>query len=145
VAGEPEAVMADPMTKIMTATEPADVAQMAMIECVRQLADNGKAMNKILEGMQAELRDVRERVIRIEASEFKAELTQAKQEIDRLRKEAKDELTDLDSRVERLEAKDHRRDGGQAFADAILKYGPFVITIATALFIVLLTTGRIVL
>jgi uncharacterized protein YukE len=137
--------MGDAISKLMVATEPADVAQMAMIECVRQLADNGKTMNDILKGMQTELRDVRERIIRIEASEFKTELTAAKQEIERLRKEAKDELADLDDRVEKLEAKDHRRDGGQAFADAILKYGPFVIALATALFIVLLATGRIVL
>jgi len=137
--------MSDPMSKIMMATETADVAQLAMIECVRQLADNGKSMNKILEGMQTELRDVRERVIRIEASEFKAELGVAKQEIDRLRQEAKGDLAKLDDRVEKLETADHRRAGGQAFADAILKYGPFVIALATTLFIVLVAMGKIVL
>ena len=30
------------ISKIMTATEPADVAQMAMIECLRQIADGYK-------------------------------------------------------------------------------------------------------
>jgi len=128
--------------KLMVATEPADVAKMAMIECVRQLADNGKVMNKLLEGMQAELRDVRERVIRIEASEFKTELTAAKSEIDRIRQ---DDLKKIDTRVTALEMDRAERTGGAKFAEAILKYGPFVIAVLTALFIVLVATRRIVL
>lgn len=128
--------------KIMTATEPADVAQMAMIECVRQLADNGKTMNKLLEGMQAELRDVRERVIRIEASEFKTELNTTKAEIDRLRKE---DLRALDARVDALELDKAGRGGAKDFADLILKWGPFAIAMVTAVFVILVATKRIVL
>ena len=137
--------MPDPMSKIMAATEPADVAQMAVIECLRQIADNGKKTAAVLEGVQSEVRDVRERLIRIEASEFKAELTNAKAEIVRLRAEAKDDLNALENRIDRLEAKDHRSEGGKEFADAILKYGPFVIAIVTALFILLVATKKIVL
>jgi hypothetical protein len=137
--------MTDELTKIMVATDPADVAQMAIIECLRQIADSNKTSNKLLEGMQAELRDVRERIIRIEATEFKTELNQAKREIDRLRKEAGQDHDALRFRVDALEAHKDRQDGGKAFADALLKYGPFVIALITALFVVLVATKRIVL
>ena len=130
------------ISKIMTATEPADVAQMAMIECLRQIADGNKKLNSVLEGMQVEIRDVRERLIRIEASEFKVELSSAKAEIDRLRKE---DVKGLESRIHALETKDHKRDGAKGFADAILKYGPFIIALVTALFVVLVATRKIIL
>lgn len=131
--------------KIMAATEPADVAQMAMIECVRQMADNGKQTNKLLEGMQAELRDVRERVIRIEATEFKAELTQAKREIERLRDTASAERDALKGRIEKLELKDSERTGGWKFADALAKYGPILATLVGFVFIILVASKRIIL
>lgn len=135
-------MMPDRIDKLMVATEPADVAQMAMIECVRQLADNGKVMNKLLEGMQTELRDVRERVIRIEASEFKTELTAAKAEIDRLRQ---GEMKDLDARVTVLELDKAERTGGVKFADTLVKYGPVAAVLIGGLFVFLVATGRIVL
>lgn len=128
--------------KIMTATEPADVATMAMIECLRQIADGNKKLNAVLEGVQSEVRDVRERLIRIEASEFKVELTAAKAEIERLRKE---DLAKMDARVDALETERSERMGGVKAADALLKYGPFVIAFITALFVVLVATRRIVL
>jgi hypothetical protein len=134
--------MTDELTKIMVATDPADVAQMAIIECLRQIADNGKIANRQLEGMQAELRDVRERVIRIEASEFKAELNAVKAETERLRKE---DLSRIAARVTALEMDKAERTGGTKFADALLKYGPFIIALITALFVVLVATKRIVL
>ena len=120
--------------KIMTAMEPADVSQMAMIECVRQVADNGKTTNRLLEQMQVELRDVRERVIRIEAGQLEVEVDEVKQH-----------MTSFRGRLEALEAKENQRAGARAAADALLKYGPFVIALMTALFILLVATGRIVL
>lgn len=132
----------DRIDKLMVATEPADVAQMAMIECVRQLADNGKVMNKLLEGMQTELRDVRERVIRIEASEFKAELSAARTEIERLRQ---GEMKDLDTRVTVLELDKAGRVGMARFADGVVKYGPVTLAVIAAFFMVLVLTGRLTL
>ncbi|WP_305096492.1 hypothetical protein [Croceibacterium aestuarii] len=131
--------------KIMTANDPADVAQMALIECVRQVADNGKQTNKLLEGMQAELRDVRERVIRIEATEFKTELGQAKREIDRLRTEAKGERDALAVRVTALESKENQRAGVRIAFDAIVKYGPVLVVVLAGAFIVMVATGRLTL
>mgnify|MGYP006203037635 CR=1 FL=1 len=58
--------------KIMTATEPADVAQLAVIECLRSIADSNQKTAAVLEGVQTEVRDVRERLIRIEAPEGNA-------------------------------------------------------------------------
>jgi predicted nuclease with TOPRIM domain len=120
--------------KIMTATDPADVAQLAMIEALRSIADSGQKTAKVLEAVQTEVRDVRERLIRIEAAELKSELGQNKREIERLK-----------TRVDTLEAYRDRQDGGKAFADALLKYGPFLIALVSALFVLLVATGRIVL
>lgn len=131
--------------KIMQATEPADVAQLAMIEALRQIADTAKRTAAGVEGVQAEVRDVRERLIRIEASEFKAELAAAKGEIERLRTTANAELEALDTRLDALELERAARSGAKDFADALLKYGPFAIALITALFVVLVATGRIVL
>lgn len=120
--------------KNMTATDPADVATLAMIEVVRQLADNGKVTNKLLDGMQVELRDVRERVIRIEAVEVHGTV-----------KELRSDMNAIGDRVNVLEAAEDRRKGAVGFADALLKYGPFVIALITALFVLLVATKRIVL
>lgn len=132
-----------PDGKIMTALDTTDVAQMALIEAMRSLADSGKKTASAVESVQVEIRDVRERLIRIEATEFKAEIGQAKREIERLRKEALSEMEATKRRVDVLEADKDRRDGGAAFAGAVLKYGPFVIALITALFVVLLATRQI--
>ena len=120
--------------KIMTATDPADVAQLAMIEAMRQIADTGKATNRILEAVQSEVKDVRERVIRIEAVEVQGVM-----------KEMRSDLTAAVVRIDALESAEDRRKGAVGFADALLKYGPFVIALITALFVVLVATKRIVL
>ena len=119
--------MPDQLGKIMTAMDPSDVAQMAMIECLRQIADGNKKMGSILDGMQSEIRDVRERLIRIEASEFKSELKA------------------MDVRIDALELDRAGRTGGRGMLDDIAKYGPIALAIVGALFIVLISTGRIVL
>lgn len=120
--------------KIMTATEPADVAQMAIIECLRQIADGNKKLNSVLEGMQIEIRDVRERLIRIEASEFKAGLKAVEAETDGIK-----------ARVSLLELDKAGRTGAKGLADAVAKFGPLAVMLATALFIVLVATRQIVL
>jgi hypothetical protein len=124
----------------MTPTEPVDVAQMAMIECLRQIADGNKKLGTVLEGMQSEIRDVRERLIRIEASEFKAELTSAKNEIERLRKE---DLKAMDARVDALELDKGRRDGVISAWDWLLKSWPALVGFIGLVVAVLLANGRI--
>lgn len=126
--------------KIMTATEPADVAQMAVIECLRQIADGNKKLNSVLEGMQTEIRDVRERLIRIEASEFKAELAHAKNEIERLRKE---DLKTIDARVGALELDRGRREGAIGVVNWSFKNWPGVVGFIALVMIVLVATGRV--
>jgi hypothetical protein len=126
--------------KIMTATEPADVATMAMIEAMRQIADTGKATNRILEAVQSEVKDVRERVIRIEATEFKAELNATRGEIDRLRE---GEISRLDTRVSALEMHKAEQTGGIKTASAIKDYGPILLAIVGAVVFALLATGKV--
>ena len=123
--------MSDQMSKIMMATDNADVAQLAMIEAVRQIGDNGKATNKLLEGMQTELRDVRERVIRIEASEYKNTIIKVDARVD-----------DLDERVVKLEADKHRRDGALNLVEWFGRNWPAMIGFA-GLIGLLLATGRL--
>lgn len=124
----------DRIQKIMMASDPADVAQLAMIEVMRQIADNGRATHRVLEGMQGELRDVRERVIRIEAVEVQGEI-----------RDIRSDLTSAKDRIDRLESQEDQRKGAVGFADALTRYGPLVIAFVAALFVLLVATKRIVL
>lgn len=118
--------------KIMAATDTADVAQLAMIEAMRQLGDNGKATNRILEGMQVELKDVRERVIRIEASETKEAVIKVDARVD-----------ELDDRVTVLEAAELRRDGALRLTNWTLRNWPAIIGYIVLAAIVLFANGRL--
>lgn len=133
---------ADHLSKIMTATDPADVATLAMIEAMRQLSDNGKTTNRILEGMQVELKDVRERVIRIEAAEHKDALVKAEQRMEdrHIRLDAR--VEDMSDRVDKLEAAEDRRKGALGLADWFWRNWPAVIGFV-ALIAVLAATGRL--
>jgi hypothetical protein len=129
--------------KIMTATEPADVAQMAVIECLRQIADANKKTGQVLEGMQTELRDVRERVIRIEASEFKAEVQQTKAEIAEARALVNTEIAELEARVVVLEVDKNRRDGAISGWEYLLKSWPALVGFVAVIVVVLLANGKL--
>lgn len=104
------------LKQIMAATDTADVATMAMIEAMRQLGDNGKATNRLLEAMQVEIKDVRERVIRIEAAEYKAEIQEAKQIAEAVRVAAENQVGSIEKRVSALELDKHHRDGALSLA-----------------------------
>ena len=118
--------------KILTATEPADVAQMAMIECLRQIADGNKTQSKILDGMQVELRDVRERVIRIEATEVKGAIDKVNRRAD-----------DLEDRVDKLEAIEDRRTGALNLTNWVLRNWPAVVGYIVLAAIMLLSKGGV--
>jgi hypothetical protein len=133
--------MPDRLEKIMTATETADVAQLAMIEAMRQIADTGKATNRILEAVQTEVKDVRERVIRIEASELATDVASAKAEIANLRSESTGARERLRARIEKLELRDAERNGGTKLADAFARYWPLMVMLIGA--IVLVATGKV--
>lgn len=130
------------ISKIMAATETADVARMAMIEAIRQLGDNGKATNEILKGMQAELRDVRERVIRIEASEYSGALKKTERDLKDTIIRVDTRVDDLGERVDKLEAAEDRRKGALGLVEWFTRNWPAVIGFA-ALVGVLVATGRI--
>lgn len=119
------------LNQIMAATDAADVATLAMIEAVRQLADNGKATNRILEGMQVELRDVRERVIRIEAAEYKGSI-----------EKMDDRCCTLEERIDKLEASEHRRQGALGLVEWMGRNWPALIGFV-GLIVLLVMTGRI--
>lgn len=129
--------------KIMTATEPADVATMAMIECLRSLADGNKKTGQVLEGMQAELRDVRERVIRIEASEFKLEVQEARAAVESAKREADLEIAAIDKRVLALEADKNRRDGALSLVEWVGRNWPAIIGFVLLIGFVALANGRL--
>jgi uncharacterized protein Yka (UPF0111/DUF47 family) len=111
--------------KIMTATDTADVAQLAMIEALRSIADSGKKTAQVLEGVQTEVRDIRERLIRMEA-----------ERID-------EAVQDLEQRVMKLEAAENRREGMVAFAQALKDYGPLMVVLISSLVILLIVTGKL--
>lgn len=113
------------ISKIMTATDTADVAQLAMIEALRSIADSGKKTAQVLEGVQSEVRDIRERLIRMEAER----IDETVQEIER--------------RVAKLEAAENRREGMVAFAEALKNYGPLMAVLISSLVVLLVVTGRL--
>jgi acetolactate synthase small subunit len=118
--------------KIMSATDPADVAQMAVIECLRQIADNGKTANRQLEAMQVEIRDVRERIIRIEATEFKGEIARVE-----------DRTEALAVRLDALESKEDRRAGAMGLAQWGFQNWPGVLIAIITIITVLVANGKV--
>ena len=118
--------------KIMTATEPADVAQLAVIECLRSIADSNQKTAAVLEGVQTEVRDVRERLIRIEASRFETEVVELKTEVNELKHE-----------VATLKLKEARQDGVVSAWDWLIKSWPNLIGFAVLIGIVLVATGKV--
>lgn len=118
--------------QIMSAQTTADAAQMATIECLRALADGNKKLNTILEGVQAEIRDVRERLIRIEAAEFKSEIVAVKREIGDLRDE-----------VDELKLTESRHAGERSAATWLFKNWPAIIAWVGMLAVVLLANGKV--
>ena len=137
--------MPDRADKIMMATDSADVAQLAMIECLRQIADGNKTTGEVLKGMQTELRDVRERVIRIEASEFKVEVQEAKTLAEQASTLARERSDHLMKRIEILERDKDRRDGAIGVYEWVLKSWPAIIGFVAFIGTVLVANGKIVL
>lgn len=124
--------MQDRVDKIMTQVGDVDVAQLAVIECLRQIADGNKKTGQVLEGMQVELRDVRERIIRIEAAEYKMEMLEVRQGCEQ-----------LESRVELLEKEKFRREGAVSAYGWFLKSWPTVIALLSLMIVVLVANGKI--
>lgn len=118
--------------KIMASMEPAEVAQVAMIETQRAIARSVDAAVKTMEGMQTEIRglndkvgDVRERVIKIEAAAVDAQ------------------LSDLRKDVEILKADKARTEGMSQFAETVRRWMPSVVAIIFVIILFLRATGRL--
>lgn len=118
--------------KIITAVEPAQVAQVAMIETQRAIARSVDAAVDTMRGIQAEvkdqagmLRDVRERVIKIEAVSVDAK------------------LAELEKEVEILKADKHQRDGALKFAETVRRWTPAIVAVVFVIIMFLGATGRL--
>lgn len=118
--------------RIMASVEPADVAQVAMIETQRAIARSVDAAVRTMEGMQSEIRvlnekvdDVRERVVRIEAAAVDAKLAV------------------LEKDVDILKADKERRDGAFQFADTVRRWAPALVAIIFVILMFLRATGRL--
>lgn len=129
--------------QIMTAMDPSDVSQMAMIECLRSIADGNKKLGQLFEGLQVEVRDVRERVIRIEASEFKVEVAEAKAAVAAAKHEADLHHEALEKRIQSLEADKNRRDGALSLVEWVGRNWPAIIGFVLLIGFVALANGRL--
>jgi chromosome segregation ATPase len=118
--------------KLMMATEPAHAAQLAMIECLRQIADGNKKLNSVLEGMQAEVRDVRERVIRIESNRIETDI-----------EDLKERVHEAEVKIDALEADKNRREGAIGAGDWFIRSWPNLIGFVLLIAIVLVATGKV--
>lgn len=126
--------------QVLTPATDDQVALMGVIEAVRSNTD---AMNRMAQ--QSEKRDEKQDQIiealgRIDTRLAVLEQNPLHQQVERNRTD----IEKLDVRVVKLEAAQQQREGAHGFADNMLKYGPFAIAAITALFIVLVATGRIV-
>ena len=110
------------------------VGRMALIEAIRANTD---AVNRL--GRHSEGQDRKLDTIKDSLSSIDTRLTLL--ERDTLHREVEEH----DLRLKVLEGESQQRKGARGFADAVLKYGPFLIALITALFIVLVASGRIVL
>lgn len=118
--------------EFMTPARSTDVALSAMIETQRAIADSVKAAAKTMEGMQAEMRamggevrDVRERVVRIEAVA-----------VDK-------RVAELEKDVDLLKADKAGRDSVSKFAETVRRWMPSAVAIIFVIILFLRATGRL--
>lgn len=110
------------------------LGRMAMIEAIRANTDAVNRLARHSEGQDRKLDEMKDTLSRVETRLTVIEQTDLKADV-----------ADHEKRLKSLEAEREQRKGARGAMDAVLKYGPFAIAIITALFIVLVATGRIVL
>lgn len=131
----------NPAPEFMMPVSEEGAAMQFFIEAMKQNTETMRQIGESLKGVQAEqketlrlVHDTRERVIRMESGGVSEDIAEIKKSISK-----------SSARIEALEADKNRRDGAWRFAAGIREYGPILIVILTALFVVLVATRRIVL
>jgi predicted nucleic acid-binding Zn-ribbon protein len=137
---EGEAMMAD-RGEVFVSMPDEQLGRLSLIEAIRantdavnRLARHGEMQDEKLDKINTTLGRIDTRLTLLERATLKDEVARNRVEID-----------DHESRLKVIEARESERAGASKFADALLKYGPFLIALVTALFIVLVATGRIAL
>lgn len=101
--------MADPEEIMMAVSKP-DALQHIEITVLRQIGENVAAQTRQLEGLSKDVRDVRERVIRIEA------------------RETEKQVEALNARVAVLEAQGQKVSAITAFGSWLIQAAPWLVT-----------------
>jgi hypothetical protein len=121
--------VADRDAEILTSAQPADVAQLALIEAVRKVGDGQIRIADTMKMMQQEFReerkvlaDVRERVIRIESNKLDRTVEQIREDLDAARDE-----------INTLKMDKARRDGAVGAAEWLSRFGPWLLALAMAI------------
>jgi hypothetical protein len=121
-----------PGSNVMTPMVDDQLGRLALIEAIRantdavnRLARHGEATDIKLDKIITTISGMDTRLTVIERDGLKADVAA------------------LEEKVNILEGDLRERRGARNFADTLLKYGPFAIALITAVFIVLVATGRI--
>lgn len=122
------------MSDILTPTSDQDVGRLALIEAVRANTD---AVNRM--ARHGEKQDTKLDAITAALAKIDTRLSLIEQD------NVRDDVRDLDERVKRLETEREQRQGGKAFLDGIVKYGPMSLALLGCFVVFLVLTGKVVL
>lgn len=110
--------MSDPKKDVMMAVSSEQAIREAELLTLRQIADFMGVTGRQLEKLSETMTDTRERVIRVENSGLKEEVA-----------EIKGDMKAMGTRVEVLEKDYNQRIGATKLAEAIHKFGPWLLAL----------------
>lgn len=110
--------MGDPRKDVMMAVSSQEAIREAELLTLRQIADFMGVTGRQLEKLSETMTDTRERVIRVENSGLKEELAGVK-----------GDMKAACARIEVLERDYHQRIGATKLAEAVHKFGPWLLAI----------------
>lgn len=120
--------------EILMPTPDEQVSRLALIEAIRANTDAVNRMSRHSEMTDRKLDEINRALGKIDTRLTVIENDELKQDV-----------ADHEQRLRALETELAQRQGANKLADALVKYGPFAAMLVTALFIILIATGRIVL
>lgn len=124
--------------EVLTPMNDDQLGRLSLIEAIRantdavdRLARYGERQDKKLDDIGAQLGKIDTRLTVIERSTLREEV-----------KKNGDEIASIDGRVRTLELEREQRRGAMSAVEAVRKYGPLIVVLLTAFFVLMLATGR---
>lgn len=121
-----------PEDEIMMPVPKPEAVVMAEIHALRQISDALTATNRSLATLTADVRDVRERVIKIEAKDMDAKIAEYRSECRTSCAELRADIKAANVRIDVLEAAKDRTAGAMSVGAWLTKYAPWLVALIMA-------------